>query len=135
MPSPPGKEINGIHLRVEDEGIGVSEDISFRVLADNREHSECRKVVDHMVLFRMKDDLKEEQEKEMLESLFTIQYQVKGIISLSAGKFTVTSSLKCYLLYVIDLRATPFVTLNNILSIGDRLFRFFWGKVPPTKSN
>ena len=76
----------------------------------------CRKVVDHMVLFRMKDDLKEEQEKEMLESLFTIQYQVKGIISLSVGKFRVTTSLKCYLLYVIDLRATPFVTLNNILS-------------------
>lgn len=45
-----------------------------------------------MVLFRMKDDLTEEQEKEMLESLFTIQYQVKGILSLSVGKFTVTTS-------------------------------------------
>jgi len=45
----------------------------------------CRKVVDHAVLFKMKDDMTEEQEKEMLEALFTLQYQAKGVLYLSVG--------------------------------------------------
>lgn len=44
-----------------------------------------RKVVDHAVLFKMKDDMTEEQEKEMLEALFTLQYQAKGVLYLSVG--------------------------------------------------
>jgi len=49
--------------------------------------SECRKVVDHAVLFKMKDDMTEEQEKEMLGALFTLQYQAKGVLYLSVGMY------------------------------------------------
>lgn len=45
----------------------------------------ARKVVDHAVLFKMKDDMTEEQEKAMLEALFTLQYQANGILYLSVG--------------------------------------------------
>lgn len=64
---------------------------------------ECRKVVDHAVLFKMKDDMTEEQEKAMLEALFTLQYQANGILYLSVGmniplpltgNFTVDSLLR-----------------------------------------
>jgi hypothetical protein len=44
-----------------------------------------REVVDHAVLFKMKDDLTEDQEREMLEALFTLQYQCKGVLYLSVG--------------------------------------------------
>ncbi|XP_024381549.1 stress-response A/B barrel domain-containing protein UP3 [Physcomitrium patens] len=44
-----------------------------------------RKVVDHVVFFRMKDELTEEQEREMLEALFTLQYTSQGVIYLSVG--------------------------------------------------
>ena len=57
---------------------------------------ECRKVVDHAVLFHMKEELTEEQEKEMLDALFTLQYQTKGVLYLSAGMSFLTSLLAVF---------------------------------------
>jgi hypothetical protein len=48
--------------------------------------AKTRTVVDHAVLFRMKDELTKEQEQEMLDALFTLQYQTKGVLYLSAGR-------------------------------------------------
>lgn len=39
------------------------------------------------MLFKMKDDMTEEQEKEMLEALFTLQYQAKDVLYLSVGVY------------------------------------------------
>ncbi|KAL8556893.1 hypothetical protein ACS0TY_004391 [Phlomoides rotata] len=44
-----------------------------------------RKVVEHICLFKAKEDLSEEEEKDMLDYLYTTQYQMCGIIAISLG--------------------------------------------------
>ncbi|KAI5068941.1 hypothetical protein GOP47_0015242 [Adiantum capillus-veneris] len=44
-----------------------------------------RKVIEHVVIFQMKMGFTEEQEKDMLDHLYTLQYQLRGIISISLG--------------------------------------------------
>jgi hypothetical protein len=46
----------------------------------------CRKVVEHVVLFQMKEDFTDEQEKDMLDHLFTLQYRFRGILAISLGR-------------------------------------------------
>lgn len=46
----------------------------------------CRKVVEHICLLRAKEDLSEEQEKDMLDYLYTSQYHMAGIIAISLGE-------------------------------------------------
>ncbi|KAK4374432.1 hypothetical protein RND71_005109 [Anisodus tanguticus] len=43
------------------------------------------KVVEHVCLLKGKEDLSEEQEKNMLDYLYTTQYQMRGILSISLG--------------------------------------------------
>lgn len=45
-----------------------------------------RKVVEHLCLLRAKQDLSEEQEKDMLDYLYTSQYHMAGIVSISLGR-------------------------------------------------
>lgn len=45
-----------------------------------------RKVVEHVCLLKGKEDLSEEQEKDMLDYLYTTQYQMGGIVSISLGR-------------------------------------------------
>ncbi|KAL2544050.1 uncharacterized protein Fot_13283 [Forsythia ovata] len=45
-----------------------------------------RGVVEHICLIRAKEDLSEEQEKDMLDYLYTTQYQMRGIIAISLGR-------------------------------------------------
>jgi hypothetical protein len=45
-----------------------------------------RKVVEHVVLFQMKEDFTDEQEKDMLDHLFTLQYRFRGILAISLGR-------------------------------------------------
>lgn len=45
-----------------------------------------RKVVEHISLLKAKVDLSEEEEKDMLDYLYTTQYQMSGILSISLGK-------------------------------------------------
>ncbi|KAL3645402.1 hypothetical protein CASFOL_010582 [Castilleja foliolosa] len=47
-----------------------------------------RRVVEHICLVKAKDDLSEEQEKNMLDHLYTTQYQMRGIISISLGRIS-----------------------------------------------
>ncbi|XP_042055770.1 uncharacterized protein LOC121800264 [Salvia splendens] len=44
-----------------------------------------RKVVEHICLVKAKDDLSEEEEKDMLDFLYTTQYQMRGIVAMSLG--------------------------------------------------
>jgi hypothetical protein len=48
---------------------------------------QCRKVVEHVVLYKMKDDLTDEQEKDMLDHLFSLQYRFRGILAVSLGAY------------------------------------------------
>ncbi|KAF3647116.1 hypothetical protein BC332_30458 [Capsicum chinense] len=45
-----------------------------------------RKVVEHVCLLKGKNDLSEEQEKDMLDYLYTTQYQMRGVVSISLGR-------------------------------------------------
>ncbi|VVB07421.1 unnamed protein product [Arabis nemorensis] len=44
-----------------------------------------RKVVEHLCLLKAKENLSEEQEKDMLDYLYTSQYQMRGIVAISVG--------------------------------------------------
>ncbi|XP_073133067.1 uncharacterized protein [Henckelia pumila] len=47
-----------------------------------------RKVVEHICLLKAKEDLSEEQEKDMLDYLYTTQYQMRGIVAISLGRIS-----------------------------------------------
>ncbi|KAL2902445.1 Stress-response A/B barrel domain-containing protein UP3 [Bienertia sinuspersici] len=51
-----------------------------------------RKVVDHLCLLRAKEDLSDEQEKDMLDYLYTSQYHMAGIVAISLGRSSVQNS-------------------------------------------
>lgn len=46
----------------------------------------CRKVVEHVCLLKAKEDLSEEEENDMLDYLYTTQYQMGGIVAISLGR-------------------------------------------------
>lgn len=45
-----------------------------------------RKVVEHIFLLKAKENLSDEEEIDMLDSLYTSQYQTRGIIAISLGR-------------------------------------------------
>ncbi|KAL8141659.1 hypothetical protein V2J09_014691 [Rumex salicifolius] len=45
-----------------------------------------RKVVEHICLIKAKEELSEEQEKNMLDYLYTSQYHMSGIVAISLGR-------------------------------------------------
>uniref|UniRef100_A0A2P2JN41 Uncharacterized protein LOC103337512 n=1 Tax=Rhizophora mucronata TaxID=61149 RepID=A0A2P2JN41_RHIMU len=47
-----------------------------------------RKVVEHICLLKAKGDLSEEDEKDMLDFLYTSQYQMRGIVAVSLGRIS-----------------------------------------------
>ncbi|CAN1220186.1 Stress-response A/B barrel domain-containing protein UP3 [Linum perenne] len=47
-----------------------------------------RKVVEHVCLLKAKRDLAEEDEKNMLDYLYTCQYQMRGIVAISVGRIS-----------------------------------------------
>ncbi|CAK8579155.1 unnamed protein product [Lathyrus sativus] len=49
-------------------------------------HRKRRKVVEHICLLKAKEALSEEEEKDMLDYLYTTQYQMGGIIAISLGR-------------------------------------------------
>jgi len=49
-----------------------------------------RKVVEHICLLKAKEELSEEEENDMLDYLYTTQYQMGGIIAISLGKVWVS---------------------------------------------
>eukprot|EP00252_Welwitschia_mirabilis_P021586 TRINITY_DN5573_c0_g1_i2.p1 TRINITY_DN5573_c0_g1~~TRINITY_DN5573_c0_g1_i2.p1 ORF type:complete len:224 (+),score=45.97 TRINITY_DN5573_c0_g1_i2:227-898(+) len=44
-----------------------------------------RKIVEHIVLYRTKEGISQEEEKDMLDFLYTSQYYMRGILSISLG--------------------------------------------------
>ncbi|CAH8374710.1 unnamed protein product [Eruca vesicaria subsp. sativa] len=46
---------------------------------------QTRKVVEHVSLLKAKESLSEEKEKDMLDYLYTCQYQMRGIVAISVG--------------------------------------------------
>lgn len=54
-----------------------------------------RKVIEHVALFQMKKDFTDEQEKDMLDHLYTLQYQMRGIIAVSLGRISNENSDGC----------------------------------------
>ncbi|XP_045823244.1 uncharacterized protein LOC123915979 isoform X3 [Trifolium pratense] len=57
---------------------------SSNLLASQRK----RKVVEHICLLNAKEDLSEEEENDMLDYLYTTQYQMGGIIAISLGRIS-----------------------------------------------
>ncbi|MCL7042104.1 hypothetical protein MKW94_010809 [Papaver nudicaule] len=54
--------------------------------SDNSDFIKKRKVVDHITLLKAKEGLSDEDEKDMLDHLYTSQYQMGGIIAISLGR-------------------------------------------------
>ena len=52
-----------------------------------------RKVVEHLVLYKMKSDMPDEQEKDMLDHLYSLQYHYRGILAVSLGEIFGISKL------------------------------------------
>ncbi|KAL6280314.1 hypothetical protein ACE6H2_017195 [Prunus campanulata] len=50
-----------------------------------------RKVVDHICLLKAKEDLSDEEEKDMLDFLYTTQYQMRGILAVSLAALSSTN--------------------------------------------
>lgn len=46
-----------------------------------------RKVFEHISLLKAKENISEEEENDMLDYLYTTQYQMKGIVAVSLGGF------------------------------------------------
>ncbi|KAL9665549.1 hypothetical protein QQ045_020970 [Rhodiola kirilowii] len=55
-------------------------------LSDGRGFVKKINVVEHICLFKAKEGLSEEKEKNMLDYLYTSQYQMRGILSISVGR-------------------------------------------------
>ncbi|CAL5442417.1 unnamed protein product [Camellia sinensis] len=47
-----------------------------------------RKVVEHVCLLKAKEDLSDEKEKDMMDYLYTSQYQMGGIVAVSIGRIS-----------------------------------------------
>ncbi|WVZ22999.1 hypothetical protein V8G54_001543 [Vigna mungo] len=45
-----------------------------------------RKIVEHVCLLKAKQDLSEEEENDMLDHLYTTQYQMGGVVAISLGR-------------------------------------------------
>lgn len=48
----------------------------------------CRKIVEHLTLFRMDDNLPLVAEQEMLDTLYTLQYYCPSVLSISLGRIS-----------------------------------------------
>ncbi|XP_051151319.1 stress-response A/B barrel domain-containing protein UP3 [Andrographis paniculata] len=54
-----------------------------------------RKVVEHICLLKAKEDLSEDQEKVMLDYIYTIQYYMRGVVAISLGRIC-DQNPECY---------------------------------------
>uniref|UniRef100_A0A2N9EQM9 Stress-response A/B barrel domain-containing protein n=1 Tax=Fagus sylvatica TaxID=28930 RepID=A0A2N9EQM9_FAGSY len=61
--------------------VSASEDRSSSLNSERK-----RKVVEHICLLKTKENLTDEEEKVMLDYLYTTQYQMRGIVAISLGR-------------------------------------------------
>lgn len=45
-----------------------------------------RKIVEHIILLQAKENLSDDDEKDMLDFMYTAQYHMRGIIAISLGR-------------------------------------------------
>ncbi|MED6216655.1 hypothetical protein PIB30_009541 [Stylosanthes scabra] len=57
-------------------------------LSSNLSSAKKRKVVEHLCLLKAKDELSEEEENDMLDHLYTTQYQTGGVVAISLGRIS-----------------------------------------------
>ncbi|XP_028767502.1 uncharacterized protein LOC114725179 isoform X2 [Neltuma alba] len=50
-----------------------------------------RKVVEHICLLKAKQDLSDEEERDMLDYLYTTQYQMGGVVAISLGRISASN--------------------------------------------
>jgi hypothetical protein len=48
--------------------------------------------VEHIILLRAKPDISDAEEKDMLDYLYTSQYQMRGILAVSLGEGLISTS-------------------------------------------
>ncbi|KAK7318274.1 hypothetical protein RJT34_02973 [Clitoria ternatea] len=66
------------------------------VLSSSNPHSQRkRKVVEHVCLLKAKQDLSEDEENDMLDHLYTTQYQMGGVVAISIGRVSAPNPDHC----------------------------------------
>lgn len=55
--------------------------------------------MEHICLLKAKENLSEEEEKDMLDYLYTTQYQMRGIIAITLGKFLSLNDMQLHIAY------------------------------------
>ncbi|XP_062074256.1 uncharacterized protein LOC133778375 [Humulus lupulus] len=86
------KPVSGLK-GVPETRSGRSRSVGMRVSASLEQNSSSnvmrkRKVVEHLCLLKATEDLSEEKENNMLDYLYTTQYQMGGILSISLGRIS-----------------------------------------------
>jgi hypothetical protein len=71
-----------------------------------------RKVVEHICLLKAKENLSDEEEKDMLDFLYTTQYQMGGIVAISLGEF------------LLQMECKDTYCMANITCMKEALFSF-----------
>uniref|UniRef100_A0A0D9Z123 Stress-response A/B barrel domain-containing protein n=1 Tax=Oryza glumipatula TaxID=40148 RepID=A0A0D9Z123_9ORYZ len=83
----------GVRLRIFALLAPTSEDLSI-IVHDSLEYIDGqsdlvnygRKIVEHIILLRAKPNISDAEEKDMLDYLYTSQYQMRGILAVSLGR-------------------------------------------------
>ncbi|KAG6748672.1 hypothetical protein POTOM_048601 [Populus tomentosa] len=90
------------HVSFDVSGLNTRRNRTAKVAAGSKVESSSfplekkRKVVEHVCLLKAKKFLSDEDEKDMLDYLYTSQYQMRGIVAVSLGHF----------LFIIQLQMT-----------------------------
>jgi hypothetical protein len=71
----------------------------------------CRKVVEHVCLLKAKKFLSDEDEKDMLDYLYTSQYQMRGIVAVSLGHFLFIIQLQMCIL-CLKIETLAYISCN-----------------------
>ncbi|KAL0710585.1 hypothetical protein Bca4012_017563 [Brassica carinata] len=94
---PSGSGSNGgvfLHQsRTRNEGVAFSAANDDQIASSKS--IQTRKVVEHVCLLKAKENLSEEKEKDMLDYLYTSQYQMRGIVAISVGEPPSTLLVLC----------------------------------------
>ncbi|KAJ8624042.1 hypothetical protein MRB53_032572 [Persea americana] len=83
------------------------------------QHLRKRKIVEHIFLLKAKEDLSDEEEKEMLDYLYTAQYLMGGIVAISLGRIVdVNADGFTHAVYMRFQRKEDLAKFHKISSTG-----------------
>ncbi|XP_015896203.3 uncharacterized protein LOC107429939 [Ziziphus jujuba] len=69
-------------------GLGTTVSASSERQSSSFNEQKKRKIVEHICLLKAKADLSDEEENDMLDYLYTTQYQMAGVLSVSLGRIS-----------------------------------------------